>query len=84
MTRHNWELIGIRTSDAYHLCVDESRVTAYSARANCYGCGAKIPLDTVWRTDKTRIDLSLDAIWAKELRPMAGMACLIEEADGTS
>ena len=80
MTRHNWKFVGMGTSRATHICVGESQATVYRSGANCFGCGAEIPYDVDWKKDARMRDLSLDAMWAKELRPMAALCLMVEEA----
>ncbi len=81
--RHNWKFqSGGAWRDSGHYCADKSQQSGYSAGANCFGCGAKIPYDAVGVLARKRTTrrLPLDEFWRTEIRPMAEFACLVEEA----
>ena len=74
IVRHNW------VSDrAGYSCIYKE-LAAPRDDANCYGCDANIPREGWW-FGWSDSDSSLDRIWHEELRPMAGLCCMVEEAD---
>ena len=86
MTRHNW--YASLTKGTY-VCIEKYRDDR--KRATCRGCGASIGSTyfgnfevSKWLTiDNPHTSLldDLDLCWHKELRPMAELACLVEESN---
>ena len=83
IVRHNWCFLG-----AEYAC---ARRTPLDADAECFGCGATAKLSELIREeDRTDagfgvpLDImqTLDLIWHRDLRPLAELCCMVEEADG--
>ncbi len=87
-TRHNWADY-VNATETYE-CSSNHREG--DGEVDCYGCGAVIDLDQLLAYEydhmqqarapwhRRNVDRLLDLLWHEELRPMAELVCLVEEA----
>ena len=83
ITKHNWGA-GDPPSNGL-TCLKSYRAFASRDDATCSGCGASIPeriVDVITGNHQTwqRCEQAFDRLWHMKLRPMAGLACMVEEA----
>jgi len=89
MTRHNWYF---SASENAYACLEASRVKRKGA--TCLNCGTTIKSIDIHRFEVKKgltfrngyadVFYDLDLYWHEELRPMAALAGLIEEANDSA
>ena len=82
IVRHEWFYFGV-----FYKCdsIREQDPWVWRRRTvDCIGCGAEVPgkLMASQQTDNEESQLELDRLWHEKYRPMAALACLVEEVNG--
>ncbi len=82
IVRHNWEW---SPSSRKYTCVRQSDSPHnFAFKPDCFDCHAAVPIDIAIFNNvhprETTLASFLDMLWSMKLRPMAALACLVEES----